>query len=273
MLIFTIDPHEDEVDNNITTYDGVMIETLPGSTNARYPQPRCGLPLGYFTQRPGDIVDTPLHPKYFVIFNTEEGEALTHMKLSNSGVPEGKTGLRFGAKMTEDEITNDTRESCAVYLKVFNPNGRARFCDAVELRREGILLEGRYEENNVVRTYDPEKRVACCYPSLLILNTNDSCSFIYRNNTTHTTRKVTFHFDGEELVFDSNEPLARRPKAGRNTSSREPRTANSALGTFGQLLVDAGEGTFGKHDRHRAKYDRRQKDRNYRREHRYDSWQ
>lgn len=272
MLVFTVDPHVDESDNHVVITPSITLRTYEvkhpkkeGATITRY-----GIPLGYFNPRPSEAVGSALRTKYFLVVgnelpkNTDDEVVVDHLALNDQGT---KHAVYKAEKETDDGM-------CLVYFKFDQPDGRGRVCDARALGKDGVLFEGRMEAEATVKEYVPGVRSDVSYYGLMVLAKDKDVSFIYRNGTTRSTRKVTVRFDGAQVNVIENAPLnnGKSDRDGGSRHSHWTKNRQGNMGTLGALMTEAGVDELRDSWRDngkghpKSKYGRKQRDRKHRRD-------
>ncbi len=241
MKCFTIDPHADEVDNQIKITSGILLTDV--TINRRN---AVGVSLGYFNPRESDEEGNPLRPRCLKVLGAKSGDTVTEMYIETLGEEhKHKTGL---IKVREPR---DDSDHVLVYLDVSNPKGRARWQNAKGLSLAGNLLEGRYYSNNVVQRppKEPGKFLDFCCPSLLTMTAGEKYTLRYWNSTTHSLRDATFCYADGKISIVNNVPVQKKTTVTKSFKKRKQVSGGNhdakftrPKSDFGAKLADAFSG-------------------------------
>ena len=230
MKLFVVDPHYAEADNYVQVELGSPVVEF-NIHNRNY----TGLFLGYFPARESDKEGTPLNPKYLRITDAKTEERVTNLTFSDAS-----NGKFCSASKVDAEADSDT-EKAAIYLRVTEPDGKARCRDAFNYRKTHIFIEGRIYTHNVVdRTTDRASNFFCC-PTIIVVTKNDPVDVIYYNRLTRSLRIMTLEYNGEEVVVKTNEEYTptKRGDTNREVPKKDYKPRKQRLGSLGMALADA----------------------------------
>lgn len=194
MNAFTLDIFSKQETNDIVIDRGVkMMEFLHKEV------PKIGISLGNF----GEDSESQ---RFFRFYDVEVGETLNFVDVANPD----KYKMRCGAKPKDHDLLVDQDSTQAfIYVNACDPDTKFRFVNSSELRKDGLLIEGRISKKilfkNKKTKADEEKIVFSC-PSILLACTDEAYSFKYWNGITKTMREVTIRFNGSHIeIIDNRE--------------------------------------------------------------------
>ena len=198
MKTYTLNPHLPGDDNQITITEGITCKPFTRNGKTCY-----GVDLGYFLPRKGTPVGTPLSNRYFKVSNVPEGNGDEKILNLSISLP-GENGMRYGTYITPD--TDEDTDHIAVYLYMWDVDGRGRCQDHLELKENQELIEGRcYHQNVSADVNDPATRkIPFSCPSLLVMTAGKIYNVIYRNHNTRSTRLLKICWMDKQLQVVSN---------------------------------------------------------------------
>lgn len=217
---------------------GVTVK-LVAKSDEEHKYDKYGLDLGYYNPRRTDEEGSRLHERSFSVGGRglSDGYVVEHVTVGTRPLhpdKEGDTSVRYvwaNAVSAEHDAQQQPTQAL-VHLSTNDPTCRVRWNNAKELRQQGVLTEGRYEYDPVVRSWEAQRGIDICYPGVIVLNTNEPRTLMYRDKN-GTLQVAEFMFNGETVERTMKREWS-RDGAERRPSRPQP------MGSLGEAMAEAG---------------------------------